>query len=591
MIFALFTIGVFLFEQSREREHKTEALEEKLDAFADIVNTVLVQHENNLATSVQIDTNIFVKDSCISNKENILNSLTTILPPNIRLTLIDWQGQVLYDNEIKETFQMENHAQRPEIKTAREAGKGYNIRVSSSNEKKYLYYAKQFNDNYIRVALPYDIQMRHFLKPDNLFLYFIIVFFVVMLFFINYVSGRFGKSIKQLRDFTCLIENGEWKMENVKNSQFSILNSQFPKDELGEISQKIAENYLQLKESKKEIALEREKLLQHVHSSEEGLCFFSADKSVEFYNGLFIQYLNIIIDEADSNLQNVFTDISFEKTASFITNREKTDTYFETQINKQGRTFVVRVNVFDDDSFEIIINDMTKQEKMRLMKQEMTGNITHELRTPVTGIRGCLETILEHPLEPEKKQYFIESAYNQALALSELIQDMSLITKVEEAPQSFKSESVDMGTLLENLKKDLEIPLQEKEIKMEWNLTGQIIVKGNRNLLYSIFRNLTDNVIRYAGTSVNIFIKKYNEDKDFYYFSYSDTGIGIPEEQDLNRIFERFYRINEGRTRDTGGSGLGLSIVKNAIAFHKGTIVAKNKADGGLEFLFTLKKQ
>jgi signal transduction histidine kinase len=168
---------------------------------------------------------------------------------------------------------------------------------------------------------------------------------------------------------------------------------------------------------------------------------------------------------------------------------------------------------------------------------------------------------------------------------------MSLITKMEEAPQSFKLEAVEMKNLLENLNSDLEILLREKNIKMEWNLTKNIIVNGNRNLLYSIFRNLTDNVIRYAGTAVTVSIKMYNEDKDFYYFSYADTGAGIPDEHHLSRLFERFYRINEGRTRDTGGSGLGLSIVKNAVAFHKGTIVAKNRAGGGLEFLFTLRKE
>jgi signal transduction histidine kinase len=123
---------------------------------------------------------------------------------------------------------------------------------------------------------------------------------------------------------------------------------------------------------------------------------------------------------------------------------------------------------------------------------------------------------------------------------------------------------------------------------MNWDITGDVVVKGNENLLYSIFRNLTDNVIRYAGTDIDINICKFNEDRNFYYFSYSDNGVGIVGEQHLNRIFERFYRVNEGRTRDTGGSGLGLSIVKNAIAFHKGTIIAKNKADGGLEFLFKL---
>jgi signal transduction histidine kinase len=124
---------------------------------------------------------------------------------------------------------------------------------------------------------------------------------------------------------------------------------------------------------------------------------------------------------------------------------------------------------------------------------------------------------------------------------------------------------------------------------MNWNITDDLIIKGNANLLYSVFRNLTDNVIRYAGTDIEINISKFNEDRNYFYFSYSDNGTGISE-QHLNRIFERFYRVNEGRTRDTGGSGLGLSIVKNAVAFHKGTIVAKNKADGGLEFLFKLQK-
>jgi signal transduction histidine kinase len=564
VIFALFTTGVIFLEQSSERQHKTEALEEKLDVFAGIIHAELKQHPN---------------------QHELIDSLLALFPENIRLTLINRQGHVLYDNAVTETAQMENHAQRPEIIAAHEKGTGRNIRISSSNEKEYLYYAKQFNNYYIRVALPYDIQTRHILEPDNLFLYSIIALFIVMLALINFVAGRFGKSIKRLNDFTQFIENNE---KNKNNPPFPSRHSLFPKDELGEIGEKIARNYRHLKESEKEIALEREKLLQHVHSSEEGLCFFSATKSVEFYNGLFIQYLNIIIDNANSNPAHVFTDCSFDKITSFISNRENPDNYFETQINKHGKNFMVRVNIFDDKSFEIIINDVTKQEKTRRLKHEMTGNITHELRTPVTGIRGCLETILEHHLEPRKKDYFIKSAYEQVLALSELIQDMSLITKMEEAPQSFKLKAVNIANLLLGLKEEFSVSLQEKNIRMEWVLDENVVVKGNRNLIYSIFRNLTDNVVRYAGHNVRIIICRYSEDRDFYYFSYSDTGVGISNEQHLNRLFERFYRVSEGRTRDTGGSGLGLSIVKNAVAFHKGTIVAKNKAGGGLEFLFKL---
>jgi signal transduction histidine kinase len=167
---------------------------------------------------------------------------------------------------------------------------------------------------------------------------------------------------------------------------------------------------------------------------------------------------------------------------------------------------------------------------------------------------------------------------------------MGLITKIEDASHSFHSESVGIRRLLENLKNDIQVSLQEKGIRMEWNITDAVTVKGNKNLLYSIFRNLTDNAIRYAGNNVIIRINKYDEDAGFYYFSYNDTGVGIPDEYHLNRLFERFYRINEGRTRDTGGSGLGLSIVKNAVAFHKGTIVVKNRVGGGLEFLFNLPK-
>ena len=553
-IFALFTAGIIIVEQSRERKHKTESLEERLEAYADIVNALLIRQHNDI---------------------QVLDSLITLFPQNIRLTLIDNEGFVLYDNALKETELMENHAQRPEILAAKTKGNGTDIRVSISNNLEYLYYSKRFSSYFVRVALPYDIHIQHFLKADNAFMYYIIGLFVLMLLLINIVANRFGKSIKQLRDFTHV--GGRYKVE-------------FPDDELGEIGAKIADNYCQLKESKQIIALEREKLLQHVHSSEEGVCFFSASKCVEFYNGLFIQHLNVIADESNSDPSVVLSDSSFDMVNAFLLESDKHENYFETRISKQGKTFTVQVNVFEDKSFEIIIRDITKYEKTRQMKQEMTGNIAHELRTPVTSIRGYLETVLEQALDKDKERIFLAKAYKQTLVLSELIQDMGLITKIEEAPQLFQLECVSILNILKSIQSDLEIQLQEKCIAMELNINENVVVNGNHNLLYSIFRNLTDNVIRYAGNNIKIFINNYSEDSDFYCFSYSDTGTGIANEQHLNRLFERFYRINEGRTRDTGGSGLGLSIVKNAILFHKGTIVVKNRTGGGLEFLFKLPK-
>jgi len=134
-------------------------------------------------------------------------------------------------------------------------------------------------------------------------------------------------------------------------------------------------------------------------------------------------------------------------------------------------------------------------------------------------------------------------------------------------------------------------------------------VKGNRHLLYSVFRNLTENVINHAGRGeaggenscrggegdagrgLEITVSRYNADEEFYYFSFADNGVGIKDERHLNRLFERFYRVAEGRTRDSGGSGLGLSIVRNAITFHKGSISVKNRTGGGLEFLFKLPRK
>jgi signal transduction histidine kinase len=134
----------------------------------------------------------------------------------------------------------------------------------------------------------------------------------------------------------------------------------------------------------------------------------------------------------------------------------------------------------------------------------------------------------------------------------------------------------------------LEEQLQSKDIIIYSTVPQDYTISGNENLLYSVFRNLVDNVISHAGESITIRISKCSEDGKFAYFSFSDNGVGIEDEKHLNRLFERFYRVGEGRTRETGGSGLGLSIVKNAIAFHGGTITVKNRMEGGLEFLFSL---
>lgn len=562
IILALFTAGMVLVEQNRQRLYKTEGLESALNGYTELIHNYI--EKNRLK-----DTNI---DS--------LKEIVSLLPNNIRVTIIEENGKVIYDNDFSDPVNLGNHKDRPEILKASVKPYGTNIRNSTTTHTEYLYYAIHYTGYFVRVALPYDIEIKDFLKSDNVFLYIIIILFAIVVAALNYILNRYGKSISKLRDFVVSAQNGNSLPENIS----------FPDDELGQIATSVVKVYKQVEENKKKIAIEREKLLLHFHYSEEGLCFFTKNKKKVYANTHFIQLLNIIIDKPTLNPECIFEEKEFADIRNFLDNPSG-EPLFVTKISKNGKHFSLHVFIFEDGSFEITINDISKSEKTRLLKQEMTNNIAHELRTPVTSVRGFLETLMEQKnIDEEKRNFFLERAHSQIVRLSELIQDISLITKTEEAPDRFKLENVQLRPLLDELKSDLEMTLSGHNIKMDIEVSEKVKLDGNRTLLYSVFRNLVDNSVRYGGDNIHININNYTEDDEYYYFSYYDTGKGVGENH-LNRLFERFYRVNEGRTRDTGGSGLGLSIVKNAVLFHKGEIVAKNRQEGGLEFLFTLRKK
>ncbi|WP_436413992.1 sensor histidine kinase [Petrimonas sp.] len=563
VIIAIFTVGIILFEQKQIRYERTQSLENMLDGNADFINRYI--EGQNIVFPVGTQQ---------------LDELTTYFSDNMRLTIVDKSGAVMYDNLLDENT-MANHITRPEIQRAHDSGRGSNIRMSESNHIRYLYYAKNYNDEYfIRVALPYDLQVRPFLNSGNSFMYFIILFFIVSVLMMFYFANKFSQSIKELKEFAV----------NLKNEKPEKTAFEFPDDEVGEVSAEIVENYNLLKENRKKLALEREKLLQHFQYSEEGIAIFSEDRKKIYTNSHFLQLLNIIVDEHILDDESLFSDPNFEEIVAFLDSRDRTENMFSTRIEKSGKQFNVRVIIFEDNNFEIYISDITKAEKRRLLKQEMTNNIAHELRTPVTSIRGYLETILNLDDEDVARQkLFIDRAYVQTIRLSELIQDISMLTKIEEAADRFVREAVNMKSLLEELESDLSEKFLKKDITFVVDVPDNLIIYGSRTLLYSIFRNLTENSISYAGESIQIKLRCYMETDDAVYFEFHDTGVGV-EEKHLVRIFERFYRVNEGRTRDTGGSGLGLSIVKNAVLFHKGNIVAKNRPEGGLMFLITFPK-
>ena len=228
------------------------------------------------------------------------------------------------------------------------------------------------------------------------------------------------------------------------------------------------------------------------------------------------------------------------------------------------------------------------EEQARKLKHDLTGNISHELKTPVSSIRGYLETLVNNPDLPEdKRRFFIERSYLQSLRLTEMIRDISLITKMEETPDQFHFDPVNIKDSFDEVLEELSEKIAEHRITVE-NLLEPAYIRANYNLLYAIFRNLLENSIKYAGDGCRIRIS-VKFDIDEAVFDYSDNGKGVPEEE-LSRIFTRFYRLNEDRGATSSGSGLGLSIVRNAVLFHKGSITAYRPHDGGLGFRFSIKR-
>ena len=227
-------------------------------------------------------------------------------------------------------------------------------------------------------------------------------------------------------------------------------------------------------------------------------------------------------------------------------------------------------------------------EKENRLRRELTHNISHELKTPVASILGYTDTILESPdISEDMKRLFIERTNVQAKRLSALLQDISALNRMDYAKDMIAVERVDVSALFADILQETTLAVQRREMSVKNYLPQNIIVRGNRSLLYSIFRNLIDNAVNYAGQGTTIEVSA-TEQQGLWLFTFSDNGIGIPAEH-LPRIFERFYRIDKGRSRDMGGTGLGLAIVKNAVQLHGGTINVSSPATGGLTFEFTLK--
>lgn len=404
-----------------------------------------------------------------SNKDSVLiimSKLKEVVPSYMRVTLINSSGEVLFDNSDHNDHIFDNHLSRPEIVEAKRTGQGNEIRLSSSMNKKYLYFAKKFDSLYIRTALEYDRDILPVIEADRRFQIYIALLFLGIILSIIYITRKVSMPVSAFKEFIDMVQHGSGDYKNI----------QFPNNEFGDVGEKIINTFAQLEKTKK-------------------------------------------------------------------------------------------------------------------FKQELTHNIAHELKTPVTGIRGYLETLLHQDnLDKEKSRFFLERAYAQCMRLSSIISDIAVLNKIEEAADKFNIEDVNIRECIKEIENDLAFKFEEKKINFTADIDNSLVIKGSNFLIYSLFKNLIDNSLEHAGENISINISYKGTKDGKVHFEYFDTGKGVSEKH-IERIFERFYRVEEGRTRKSGGSGLGLSIVKNSVSLHKGTISVKNREGGGLLFTLTLSSE
>ena len=537
-IFFMFLGIVFcflLFQYQREKEFA----QEKLSTLLDNYNYLLYkkcQKETDLPSTVRG----FIED---------------IPQRDLRVTIIAPNGEVLFDNA--ETEGLSNHNDRSEVQKARLNGKGFAIRTSQTTGIRYFYSATNIDSYIYRSALRFDPYVRSSLSINKDFIYFFLLMSLLFFFVLSKFTYSIGQTIAKLRDFA----------NNVKNGHIPLIDYVFPNDELGDISQNIVKLYHLQQKAKNEVAMERDKIVKHFQYSKEGFAMFSLEGKEILSNTLFIQYINVISDSHVNQADEAIYIEELNPIHQFLNDnirnlkRDRKVLRKSVTIDKGGKIFLVECILFVDNSYELSINDISRQEEESRLKRQLTQNISHELKTPVSSIQGYLETILSNPeIAPDKLRFFLERCYSQSTRLTLLLRDISVLNRLEEASNMFDLTEVNLNQLISGILTECSREIEEKKAKTEVKLPAKTVMEGNQSLLYSIFRNLLDNALAYAGENIKITINCYKEDSKYYYFSFSDNGVGIPEEH-INRIFERFYRVDKGRSRKIGGTGLGLSIV------------------------------
>lgn len=485
---------------------------------------------------------------------------------DFRITLIREDGEVLYDSK-KDVKLLPSHKDRPEVIEAKKLGYAQVERYSNTLSKDLYYVSLRLDDgNMIRISREMDNLVGAFTKVLPLDILMSLVIFIVAAF----VSSSLTKKTFD-------------PLNNLEEDLINIDTNIFP--EISPFINRIKRQKLTIDENYKEIARERDTINTILKNMRESLVIVDENKNLLTVNDSAREIFNSKRDILGENIINLIRDEEILKMADEALEGKSTEAI--TRIG--NRDYKCYVNpVFEDKRVRgllILFIDETEEIRALRLREEFSSNVSHELKTPLTSISGFSELLVNDLVEDKDKEGFYKLIYNDSKRLLSLVEDIMKISGLENAGE-YDKEEVDLREIISEILKGYEGLIEEKNIKVNFEGDGSLF--ENRTMIWELFSNLINNGLKYNKEGGRLDIK-ISEEEENYKVLIADTGIGIPQE-DLARIFERFYRVDKSRSRRVGGTGLGLSIVKHILQNIDGKVKIYSQLGQGTTFELLLKK-
>ena len=500
-----------------------------------------------------------------SGGDNFLNKIAAENGSNVRITLIDKDGIVLFDNQA-EAKTLENHAMRQEVMEAVAVGAGEAERFSDTLDKTTYYYAVRLEDGKIlRLARTIDSIYKSVLQMLPIMGGIVIL----VAFLASIVARRVTfKLIKPLDQVNL--------DEPLDNETY---------DELAPFLTRIAKQKRQLSKNLKKLRGKQEELTIITNNMNEGLVLLNGQQNVLFINESAAKIFGFSTKEViGRNILTVDRAQEVQDLLQKVSQAGKGEGLYE----KDRHFYQLSGSSVNGSGSVILIYDVTEKMTAEKLRREFSANVSHELKTPLQSILGYAEIMKNGLVKDEDKQRFLERIHAEAGNMIELIQNIMELSRLDENKTLDEFEDVDLLKLAQSVTLRLKHKAQTKGVTL--NVSGSsACVCGVQSILSEVLYNLVDNSIKYNKDNGKVDVKVQDASEEVT-VSVSDTGIGIGA-ADRERVFERFYRADKSHSKEIGGTGLGLSIVKHGVLFHKGRVELESEPGVGTTITFVLPKK